>query len=403
MNQKLRLHRNVVVNQKLPLHRNVCARGANTFAPLHCGRVAALGVIASIVFAVAAIPTASPAFGFGGVRSIQSFDGNTGWLNSAPLTPEALRGKIVLVDFWEYTCVNCLKTLPYEKAWYERYHQYGFTIVGVHTPEFKFSGETANVEAATKRLGISWPVVLDSNSAIWQRYKNNSWPHEFLIDAQGWVVLDHVGEGDYPATERKIQDLIRKQVPEAKLPAPMELLAVDSYDKPGAVCYPQTREVYVGPWHPDAALGNREGYRRGQVVRYSDSGRNHLDGFVYLVGPWFNADQAMVHARVDATASDHLDLPYHALQVVAVLKPESGKPITVYVDQDGKPLERQDAGADIRYDTSGHSYVVVDAPRGYDLVMNRHFGHHDLQLRPIEYGLGVYTFAFESCEVGADR
>ena len=338
------------------------------------------------------------------VHTLLSFDGNTGWINSEPLTPDALRGKVVLVDFWEYTCINCLKELPYVRAWYDRYKQYGFVVIGVHTPEFGFSGDNANVAAAVKRLQITWPVVVDGQSTIWQRYHNAYWPHEFLANPEGQIVLDHVGEGDYPSTEEKIQSLIRAQHPDAQLPKPMSLLASDSYTEPGAVCYPQTPEVYVGLWRsPDAALGNREGYHRGEVVDYHDSGRNHYDGFVYLQGPWFNAEQAMVHARVDTAANDHLDLRYHALQVVSVLKPEDGKPITVYVEQDGKPLAQQDAGSDIRYGADGRSFIVVDAPRAYELVMNRHFGHHDLALRPVEYGLGVYSFAFESCAVGADR
>jgi len=340
----------------------------------------------------------------GTIRTIQSFDGNTGWLNSQPLTLADLHGKIVLVDFWEYTCVNCLRALPYEKVWYDRYKQYNFVIVGVHTPEFSFSGEKANVAAADARLGVTWPVVLDGNSVVWQRYQNEYWPHEFLVDGDGHVVLDHVGEGDYPATERAIQDLIRKQQPGVDLPKPMELLAADSYTKPGAVCYPQTPEVYVGLWKsPDASLGNREGYHRDAVVSYSDSGRNHFDGFVYLQGPWFNAEQAMVYSGKDVASDDHLDVRYHAIQVVSVMKPETGKPITVYVDQDQKPLAQKDAGSDIRYDASGQSYVVVDQARAYELVMNKYFGHHDLRLRPAAYGLGVYSFAFESCEVGTDR
>src|SRR5271165_5085310 len=152
--------------------------------------------------------------------SMPSLAGNTGWLNSAPLTPADLHGKIVLVDFWEYTCVNCLRTLPYEKAWYDRYKQYGFVIVGVHTPEFHFAGETANVAAAAERLGVSWPIVLDSDGVIWQRYDNEFWPHEFLVDGEGRVVLDHAGEGDYPGTEAAIQNLIHKQQPGVQLPKP---------------------------------------------------------------------------------------------------------------------------------------------------------------------------------------
>ncbi len=358
----------------------------------------ALASIALVAALLAALPARAD------VRTIQSFDGDTGWLNSSALTPESLRGKIVLVDFWEYTCINCLKALPYEKTWYDRYKQYGFVIVGVHSPEFAFSGETANVTAALKQLDITWPVVLDSNREIWQRYGVEYWPTEFLVDGEGRVVLTHIGEGDYPQTERKIQALIRAQHSDAQLPAPMDLLAADSYTKPGAVCYPQTPEVYVGLWRaPDAALGNRQGYHRGEVVTYSDSGRNHLDGFVYLQGPWFNAEQAMVHARTDSGETDHADLRYHAIQVVSVLKPEGGKPITVYIEQDGKPLMRRDAGSDIRFDSTGRSFVTVDAARAYQLVMNRYFGHHDLRLLPVEYGLGLYSFQFESCEVGADR
>jgi len=353
---------------------------------------------------VALLALIAPASALTDVKTILPFDGAQQWLNSDPLTPAVLRGKIVLVDFWDYTCVNCLRTLPYEKAWYERYKQFGFTIVGVHTPEFAFAGESDNLRAALKRLGIGWPVVLDNNSAIWNRYHNDSWPHEFLFDADGRLVSDHVGEGDYPQTESTIQRLIRGLHPGVTLPPKMALLPQDSYTKPGAVCYPQTRELYLGLWRDgDAALGNQEGYKRDQVVQYADPRHHHVDGFAYLQGPWFDSDQAVVHARASDGAKDYAALRYHAIQVVAVLKPEAAAPITVYIEQDGKALAAQDAGSDVRYDPAGRSYVIVDAAREYDLVMNRHFGHHDLQLLPVQYGLGIYSFAFESCEVGADR
>src|SRR5579864_1685300 len=246
---------------------------------------------------VLVVAGALPAAATTDIKTLQSFVGAREWLNSDALSPAALAGKVVLVDFWDYTCVNCLRTLPYEKAWYERYKSLGFTIVGVHSPEFAFAGESANVRAAVKRLGIAWPVVLDNQNAIWNRYHNDAWPHEYLADAAGRIVYDYVGEGDYPQTEAAIQGLIRQLHPDAHLPPTMALLPEDSYDKPGAVCYPQTREMYVGAWRgSDAALGNREGYKRGTIVEYHDRGRGHVDGFVYLQGPWFNADQAMVHA-----------------------------------------------------------------------------------------------------------
>jgi thiol-disulfide isomerase/thioredoxin len=191
--------------------------------------VVTLTVLVSLGAAVAASISSD-------LRRIQPFDGAQGWLNSPPLSPASLRGKIVLVDFWEYTCVNCLKTLPYERAWYDRYRRYGFVIVGVHTPEFRFSGEPANVAAAVRRLGIDWPVAIDSRATVWRRYHNDFWPHEFLVDQAGSIVYDHVGEGDYPDTERQIQGLIKAKASHARLPAVMDYLPQDSYAKPGAVC-----------------------------------------------------------------------------------------------------------------------------------------------------------------------
>lgn len=361
-----------------------------------------VALLGGLALALTLLPRSLNAAGFGGPSRIRSFDGGNGWLNSPGLSPKDLRGKIVLVDFWEYTCINCLKTLPYLRNWYAKYHRYGFEIIGVHTPEFKFSGEAKNVAAAVKRLGVTWPVVLDSNAVIWDRYSNHYWPRDFLVDEQGRVVFDHVGEGDYPDTEHRIQDALRHIHPDVKWPPVMGYLKEDSYAKPGAVCYPHTAETYVGSWRGDGAVGNREGYRERQVVTYADAGA-HDDGRVYLRGPWYNANEAVVHARTDRSASDYIDVPYHSIQVVAVLKPEAGDAVTVFVDQDGEPVAREDAGKDLRYNAAGHSYLTVDAPREYDIVMNRHFGHHDLRLRPVQYGLGVYTFDYESCEVGADK
>ncbi|MDQ2818442.1 MAG: redoxin family protein [Candidatus Eremiobacteraeota bacterium] len=362
-------------------------------------------VAAALILAVAPPGARQPASaaGLSAGDPMLSLDGAIGWLNSRPLTPVALRGKIVLVDFWEYTCVNCLKTLPYERAWYERYARYGFTIVGIHTPEFRFSGDRANVAAAVRRLGITWPVGLDSDYAIWRRWNNDSWPHEFLFDESGRLVADHVGEGDYPDMEARIAGLVHAHHPHAALPKPMAYLPADDYSKPGAVCYPSTAETYVADWRGDGALGNKRGYDLGQVTNYEDAGSDHQDGRVYLRGSWRDAGQAMVHAVDDPAGRDYIDLRYHAIEVVSVLKPEDGKPVLAYVDQDGMPLSRSDAGRDVRYDPAGRAYVLVDAPREYDLVKNRHFGHHDLRLRPAGAGLGVYTFAFESCQLGADR
>ncbi|MGC1382092.1 MAG: redoxin family protein, partial [Candidatus Baltobacteraceae bacterium] len=321
-----------------------------------------------------------------------SFDGGAGWLNSPPLTPQMLQGKVVLVDFWEYTCINCLRTLPYLREWYRRYHDKGLVIIGVHTPEFHFSGERAHVAAAAKRLGVAWPVVLDDDFAIWKRYGNTIWPHEYLYDQSGRLVESVEGEGGYPQTEARIQALLKSADPKLTFPPVMALLPADSYDKPGAVCYPKTPEILIEA----ARIANATAFNDPTSdTNYADASPSHADGRIYLQGFWHATSQALVSGG----GNGRLTMRYHAIEVMAVMKPEAGSALRVDVMQDGKPIARSDAGADIRYDARGASYVTVDAPRSYDLLANARFGAHDLQLAPEGYGAGIYDFAFESCEI----
>jgi thiol-disulfide isomerase/thioredoxin len=334
------------------------------------------------------------------VDVLQNFDGAAGWLNGAPLALSDLRGKVVLVDFWEYTCINCLRTLPYLKAWYARYHDEGFEIVGVHSPEFGFSGDRSNVAAAAARLGVTWPIALDDAHTIWLRYGVSSWPTEELFDQDGKLVDTQVGEGNYPQTEAKIQSLLISKKPDLHLPPVMALLPQDSYDKPGSVCYPQTPETYVGPWHGQMIANAGPFNDPSTDSEYQDPGPPHREGAVFLKGYWHATKDSQAMASGDGDSS--LALNYKAIQVLAVMKADSGGSTRVNVTQDGKPIARTDAGPDIRFDASGLSYVDVDTARAYELLDNAHFGQHELRLMPQRYGLGIYSFAFESCEVGSD-
>ncbi|HTU82039.1 MAG TPA: redoxin domain-containing protein [Candidatus Acidoferrales bacterium] len=347
---------------------------------------------ATLVAAVAAATLRSSA------QEMPDFAGATGWINSPPIAAGSLRGKVVLVDFWEYTCINCLRTLPYLREWYKRYKDLGFTIVGVHTPEFKFSGEEANVAAAVKHLDVTWPVALDDDMTIWKRYGVNEWPTELLFDQNGKLVDRTQGEGLYQQTEMKIQGLLKAQNPSLHLPPPMALLPRDSYLKPGAVCYLQTPETYVGFQH-----GNHIGDRPSMLdpTDFVDRDSDHQDGTVYLQGYW--KPTASGDAMVSDGGNGYLALKYHAIQVVTVMRPDEGSPIRVNVTEDGKPIPKVDAGKDIKYDASGTSYVEVDAGRAYDILMNAHFGTYDLRLMPQSRGLAVYSFAFESCEKSPEK
>ena len=136
------------------------------------------------------------------------FDGATGWLNSEPLTPEGLRGRVVLVDFWTYTCINWLRTLPYVRAWAAKYRDAGLTIIGVHTPEFGFERDLDNVVPQSKSLGVEYPIAVDSDYGVWRAFANHYWPAVFLADTEGRIRFHHFGEGEYAMTEMAIQQLL---------------------------------------------------------------------------------------------------------------------------------------------------------------------------------------------------
>jgi thiol-disulfide isomerase/thioredoxin len=334
----------------------------------------------------------------GSVQTLPDLAGGSGWLNGATLTRADLQGKVVLVDFWEYTCINCLHTLPYLEEWFRRYKDAGFVIVGIHTPEFSFSADTANIDAADKRLGVRYPVLLDPNGVLWKRFGNHEWPHEYLYDQAGNLVEDAAGEGNYQETEAKIQALLKARNPQLRLPALMALLPQDNYTKPGSVCYPHTPEVQAGILRGPGPANLARFMNPAAENNFADAG-SHQDGIIYLRGFWRTTDQAAVSAGDDGSAA----LKYHAIQVVAVMRPEDGHPIRVAVTQDGRPVARQDAGPDIQYGPDGSSYVDVNAPRAYDIIMNKHYGEHEVALAPQRFGLGLYSFDFESCEVGSDK
>ena len=160
-------------------------------------------LVATAVLAGAAVAQAAYA-----APAAPAFTGIDKWHNSAPLTMEQLRGKVVLVDFWTYTCINCIRTLPYVRTWYDKYKDQGLVVVGVHTPEYPVERSSANVAAALKRFDIRYPVAQDNSYATWEAYGNQYWPATYLIDKQGKIVYTHFGEGQYDVTEATIRKLL---------------------------------------------------------------------------------------------------------------------------------------------------------------------------------------------------
>ncbi|GAB4482731.1 MAG: hypothetical protein Kow00124_31780 [Anaerolineae bacterium] len=326
------------------------------------------------------------------------------WLNTPqPLTRESLRGRVVLVDFWDYTCVNCIRTLPYVTTWHERYAEAGLAVIGVHTPEFKFAQLQGEVEAALEAFNIRYPVLLDNAYQNWDRFAVRAWPTHFLIDIAGYVRFVRRGEGYYAETERAVQALLRESNPDLSLPDVMPPLRPE--DAPGAVCWRTTPELYAG--YERGALGNPEGYAANVPLAYRMPIEPlRTEGAFYVSGLWQATPDSLAFAGQEGGM---LVLPYSAAGVNAVLSP-SASPVEVAlrlrrtpaepiveVRLDGAYLTPENAGADIEYDDGGVSYVLVESPRMYELVRSPEFGSHELELVFRANGLAIYTFTFNRC------
>ena len=324
-----------------------------------------------------------------------SFDGGTAWLNSKPLSLGDVRNKAVLVDFWNYTDISSLRMLPYLKEWYKRYSPYGFEIVSIQSPDVAFEGQTKDVEAAVEHYGVTWPVVIDANHAIADRYGLRYYPHLLLFDHNGFRILSIAHETDYPEIESVIRLLMGATHPEQPFGPVMPLLPQDSYLKPNALKYPVTPPIDMTS---RSFIGNEQENPFGSGTDYTDVKPPHKDGVVYLQGPWRKLHNSIVSFSDNGYAALH----YHAIEVQALMYHERGGSATVLVTQNGQPVAKEDAGADIKYDAQGQSYVLVDMARSYDLIMNKRWGTYDLRLYPKAADVGIYHIEFETAETGSD-
>jgi thiol-disulfide isomerase/thioredoxin len=313
------------------------------------------------------------------------------WVNSDPVSIESLRGKAALIDFWDYTCINCIHTLPYVTEWHRRYGDKGLAVVGVHAPEFSFAKELDGVKRAIEEFGIEYPVVMDNGYSIWQAYANRYWPAKYMVDKDGYIRAYHFGEGAYRETEEMLQALIREIDPSVELPQLMD--PVRASDAPGTVCYRVTPELYLG--YQRGSIGNPTGYAPNASAAYKNPGA-HAEGFVYLDGEW-RADEEHVMKPYGSESESSVTIRYMSKEVNLVMNPLLGKTCRAYLSQDGAPLAGEDAGEDMRFDEEGQAYVEVDRPRMYRLINNREIGGHELTLSTSSPGLALYAFTFVSC------
>ena len=332
--------------------------------------------------------------------------GITGWINTEPFTLEEHRGKVVLIDFWTYTCINCIRTLPFLKDWQEKYADQGLVIVGVHSPEFEFEKIKQNVVDAVAEFGLEYRVAQDNAMETWRAFKNRFWPAKYLIDKDGYIRYTHFGEGAYDETEEKIRELLAESgvtLVDFGFDSPPER-EYDPKAKGGGRLTGLTRELYAGWERNYSALmsggafppyvRHQEYYNQKDVpIEYVDPGI-HENHFIYLHGEWRNAAESLVHTRTTQNYEDYIAILFYATSVNAVMGTGVTDVYEVRVTLNDEPLQQGQAGADVMWDDEGNSFVVVDGPRMYRIVEVPEFGGHELKLSSNSHDFRIFAYTF---------
>ena len=339
--------------------------------------------------------------------SVNDIVGITRWLNGGETTiaRELARGNVVLIDFWTYTCINCVRTLPFLREWHAKYGDRGLTIIGVHTPEFEFEEVTANVVDSMEMYDVGWLVAQDNDWRTWRAFNNRYWPAKYLIGPAMDVRYQHFGEGDYLETEHEIRRALEaagwdvSDVPEGtEAVAPVR----------DPVSRGQTRELYGGTrrnygsrqyaaqqeYYLEAGVAQTYTDIQGSLISRLNAREHHK---WYLQGVWRNDEEAIVHARETDNLEDYLAFKFTARTVNVVLTvAEGGEPFNVYVEMDGRWLQPNEVGADILFDGEGRSYVRVTRNDLYRLVVLEEWSTHELKLRSNSDQLAIFAFTFGS-------
>ena len=304
------------------------------------------------------------------------------WINSPPLRMAHLRDQVVLVDFWTFSCINCIRTLPYLKAWDERYRDKGLVIIGIHTPEFAFEKDTENVMESVRKFGIRYPVALDNDKQTWKAYSNHYWPHKYLIDAQGNTRYEQIGEGYYLEMEEQIRKLLKENG--RTLDEGMTRVAAEDVRFREI----KTPEIYFGRDHA-GFLGNPMGFSL-KPLDYQVP-EDLTEGFFYLAGPWAVHSENVEYV---GEGTGKILLRYTA-RVLNFVAGAPGRTVRVEVFLDGMPLNPANAGDDIQFDEMGKSLLMIEEPRLYSVIRDRAgYAPHQVEFKIYDQGLEAYTFTF---------
>ena len=332
------------------------------------------------------------------------FAGISEWINSGPLRMEELRGKVVLIDFWTYTCVNCIRTMPFLRDWQDKYAEHGLVIVGVHSPEFDFEKITENVRDAAAEFGLAYPIAQDNAFRTWRAFSNQFWPAKYLIDADGVVRYTHFGEGDYDETELAIRELLADtgarigRIERNEDSGPSIVPGVLLLDPDERI----TRELYGG-WErnatPNGIYFAHARYYAGpeQTLDYVDPG-DHFNQFLFLQGLWTNGLESIKHARETENYEDYIAMKFFARSALAVIDLAEGADpfkVKVTIDEDGveRPLLPEEAGVDIDFE-NGESFINVDEGRMYFVVSLPDYGGRELRFSSNSPDFALFAMTF---------
>jgi len=316
-----------------------------------------------------------------GLKMAPDLVGISNYINTTPeeLAKE-MEGKVILYDIWTYSCINCIRTLPYITAWNEKYADDGLLIIGIHSPEFEFEKNEHNVEMAVAKNGITYPVVMDNEMKTWKAFENRYWPRKYIADHEGFIRYDHIGEGGYEQTEKIIQDLLEERAIQLgfNVAAAESLVDLDEFEHTSF----RTPELYFG--YKFAAgrnqLGNSEGFSPGNDVNYSIPDDLKLHNF-YLEGTWKNLEDGMKLVSEEG----RIKIPYFAKEVNIVTDNESE--LSIFID--GKPITIENAG----FDVNDGKLQTIGADL-YNIINSEEASSHTLEIIVSNPGFEIFTFTF---------
>ena len=317
-----------------------------------------------------------------GIKKAPNLVGISDYLNTTPeKLSKDMENKVILYDIWTYSCVNCIRTLPYITAWDEKYADQGLLIIGIHSPEFEFEKNAENVQVAIEKYGIDYPVVLDNDMKTWKAFENNYWPRKYIADHQGNLRYDHIGEGGYQETEKIIQQLLKERSKAMKIEAmsSTSLVSIEEFEH----TLFRSPELYFGYKFAQNRnqLGSEEGFQHGKIVKYHEPNNIKLNKF-YPVGNWNNLEDSMELTETNGS----IKVSYTAKEVNIVT--ENYAELEIFID--GIPLTKEHQGTDI---VEGNKLKVVN-PGMYNIVSDETSSTHIMEIKIQGEGFRIFTFTF---------